>query len=47
MSTTPRPDRDVAAEVAASHFGRRTFLRSAVLGGAAEIARQALGEGPR
>ena len=35
MSTTPRPDRDVAAEVAASHLGRRTFLRSAVLGGAA------------
>ena len=25
---------DVAAEVAASHLGRRTFLRSAVLGGA-------------
>ena len=35
MSTTPRPDRDVAAEVAAPHLGRRTFLRSAVLGGAA------------
>jgi peptide/nickel transport system substrate-binding protein len=35
MSTTPRPDRDVAAEVGAPHFGRRTFLRSAVLGGAA------------
>jgi peptide/nickel transport system substrate-binding protein len=35
MSTTPRPDRDVAAEVAAPHVGRRTFLRSAVLGGAA------------
>lgn len=35
MSTTPRPDRDVAAEVAAPHLGRRTFLRSAMLGGAA------------
>ncbi|MGH7210885.1 MAG: ABC transporter substrate-binding protein, partial [Acetobacteraceae bacterium] len=35
MSTTPRPDRDAAAEVTASHLGRRTFLRSAVLGGAA------------
>src|SRR5229473_3565688 len=35
MSSTPRPDRDVAAEVAAPHLGRRTFLRSAVLGGAA------------
>ena len=34
MSTTPRPDRDIAAEIAASHLGRRTFLRSAVLGGA-------------
>jgi len=35
MSTTPRPDRDVAADGAAAHLGRRTFLRSAVLGGAA------------
>jgi peptide/nickel transport system substrate-binding protein len=34
MSTTPRPDRDVAAEGSALHLGRRTFLRSAVLGGA-------------
>jgi peptide/nickel transport system substrate-binding protein len=33
MSTTPGPDRDAA--VAAQHLGRRTFLRSAVLGGAA------------
>src|SRR6516165_1995080 len=31
MSTTPRPDEDVAAP----GLGRRTFLRSAVLGGAA------------
>src|SRR5690348_7882620 len=30
MSTTPRPDRDDAAP----SLGRRTFLRSAVLGGA-------------
>jgi peptide/nickel transport system substrate-binding protein len=35
MSTTPRPDADVSAEAAAPRFGRRTFLRSAVLGGAA------------
>ena len=35
MSTTPRPDRDVAADVAGPSLGRRTFLRSAVLGGAA------------
>ena len=34
MSTTPRPDTDVSAEVAAPRFDRRTFLRSAVLGGA-------------
>jgi peptide/nickel transport system substrate-binding protein len=35
VSTTPRPDSDVTAEVAGPRFGRRTFLRSAVLGGAA------------
>jgi peptide/nickel transport system substrate-binding protein len=34
MSTTPRPDRDVPAEGAAPYLGRRTFLRSAVVGGA-------------
>ena len=34
MSTTPGPDRDVAEDVAARSLGRRTFLRSAVLGGA-------------
>jgi peptide/nickel transport system substrate-binding protein len=34
MSTTPRPDTDVSAEIAAPRFDRRTFLRTAVLGGA-------------
>ena len=34
MSTTPRPDTDVSAEVAAPRFDRRTFLRTAALGGA-------------
>jgi peptide/nickel transport system substrate-binding protein len=34
MSTTPRPDRDIAADVA-PRLGRRTFLRSTVLGAAA------------
>jgi len=34
MSTTPRPDRDIA-DVAARSLGRRTFLRSTVLGAAA------------
>jgi peptide/nickel transport system substrate-binding protein len=34
MSTTPRPDTDVSAGVAAPRFDRRTFLRTAALGGA-------------
>jgi peptide/nickel transport system substrate-binding protein len=34
MSTTPRQDTDVSAGVAAPRFDRRTFLRTAALGGA-------------